>query len=95
MGLLKSHWDVMAAIDFTFVEVWTKSCLVTFYLLFVMELKTRRVHFAGYTISSHETLVKRMARELINLGEPPKLSPPDFRFQNDGRDRFLSLSMLD
>ena len=43
---LKSHWDVMAAIDFTTVEVWTKSGLVTFYLLFVMELKTRRVHFA-------------------------------------------------
>ncbi len=34
---LKSHWDVMAAIDFTSVEVWTKSGLVTFYLLFVMD----------------------------------------------------------
>ncbi|MFT5526622.1 MAG: putative transposase, partial [Pirellulaceae bacterium] len=32
---LKSHWDVLAAIDFTTVEVWTKSGLVTFYLLFV------------------------------------------------------------
>ena len=42
---LKSHWDVIAAIDFTSVEVWTKSGLVTFYLLFVMELKTRRVDF--------------------------------------------------
>ena len=46
---LKSHWDVLAAIDFTTVEVWTKSGLVTYYLLFVMELKTRRVHFAGCT----------------------------------------------
>ncbi|NQV26442.1 MAG: helix-turn-helix domain-containing protein, partial [Rhodopirellula sp.] len=48
---LKAHWDVLAAIDFatvyfTAVEVWTKSGLVTYYLLFVMELKTRRVHFA-------------------------------------------------
>ena len=48
---IKSHWDVLAAIDFTTIEVWTKGGLVTFYLLFVMELKTRRVHFAGCTPS--------------------------------------------
>ncbi len=30
---LKSHWDVLAAIDFTTIEVWTKSGLVTYYLL--------------------------------------------------------------
>lgn len=63
---LKSHWDVMAAIDFTTVEVWTKSGLVTFYLLFVMELKTRRVHFAGCTTSPHEAWIKQIARELTN-----------------------------
>ena len=63
---LKSHWDVIAAIDFTTVEVWTKSGLVTFYLLFVMELKTRCVHFAGCTTSPHETWMKQMARELTN-----------------------------
>ena len=38
---IKSHWDVLAAIDFTTVEVWTKGGLVTFYLLFVMELKPK------------------------------------------------------
>lgn len=63
---LKSHWDVIAAIDFTTVEVWTKSGLVTFYLLFVMELKTRRVHFAGCTTSPHEAWMKQIARELTN-----------------------------
>ncbi len=51
---LKAHWDVLAAIDFTTIEVWTKSGLVTFYLLFVMELRTRRVHFAGCTTSPNE-----------------------------------------
>ena len=45
----KTHWDVLAAVDFTTIEVWTKGGLVTYYLLFVMELKTRRVHFAGCT----------------------------------------------
>ena len=39
---IKAQWDVLAAIDFTTIEVWTKSGLVTFYLLFVLELKSRR-----------------------------------------------------
>ena len=46
---LKAHWDVLGAIDFTTVEVWTKKGLVTYYLLFVMKLSTRTVHFAGCT----------------------------------------------
>jgi putative transposase len=61
---LKAHWDVMAAVDFTAVEVWTKSGLVTYYLLFVMELKTRRVHFVGCTPNPHEAWMKQAAREL-------------------------------
>ena len=64
---LKAHWDVLAAIDFTTIEVWTKSGLVTFYLLFVMELKTRRVHFAGCTTNPHEAWMKQIARELTNI----------------------------
>ena len=63
---LKAHWDVMTAIEFTTVEVWTKSGLVTFYLLFVMELKTRRVHFSGCTTSPKEAWMKQAARELTN-----------------------------
>ena len=63
---LRAHWDVLAAIDFTTVEVWTKGGLVTFYLLFVMELKTRRMHFAGCTTSPHEAWMNQTARELIN-----------------------------
>lgn len=48
------------------VEVWTRHGLVTFYLLYVMELKTRRVHFAGCTTSPDESWVKQTARELTN-----------------------------
>jgi hypothetical protein len=33
---------VLGAIDFTTIEVWTKSGLVTFYLLFVMEVAPAR-----------------------------------------------------
>ena len=63
---LKAHWDVLAAVDFTTVEVWTKGGLVTYYLLFVMEIKTRRVHFAGCTPSPDGTWMKQVARNLTD-----------------------------
>jgi putative transposase len=68
-SFLKAHWDVLAAIDFTTVEVWTKGGLVTYYLLFVMELKTRRVHFAGCTPNPHEAWMKQTARELTSCDD--------------------------
>jgi putative transposase len=61
---IKAHWDVLAAIDFTTVEVWTTRGLVTFYLLFVMELATRRVQFAGCTCNPDGPWMKQIARNL-------------------------------
>ena len=43
---LKAHRDVLAAIDFTTVEVWSTRGLVTFYLLFVMDLNFLAVYTA-------------------------------------------------
>jgi len=63
---LKAHWDVLAAIDFTTIEVWTKGGLVTFYLLFVIELKNRRVQFVNCTTNAVEPWMKQQARELTN-----------------------------
>jgi len=63
---VKAHWDVLASIDFTTVEVWTKSGLVTYYLLFVMEVATRRVHFAGCTTNPHEDWMKQVAKNLTD-----------------------------
>ncbi len=62
---LQAHWDVLAALDFTTIEVWTQNGLVTFYLLFVMELATRRVHFAGATASPDDRWMKQIARNLM------------------------------
>ena len=61
---LKAHWDVLASVDFTTIEVWTKGGLVTIYLLFVMELATRRVHFAGCTPNPDELWMCQTARNL-------------------------------
>ncbi len=63
---LKAHWDTLAATDFTTVEVWTVRGLVTFYLMFVMELKTRRVHFAGCTPNPDEQWMVQIARNLTD-----------------------------
>jgi len=60
---IKAHWDVLAAIDFTTIEVWTKGGLVTFYLLLVMELKSRCVHFAGCTPNPNEVWMKQIAKK--------------------------------
>ncbi len=62
---LKAHWETLAAIDFTNVEVWTPRGLVTFSLLFAMELKTRRVHFAGCVTNSDGG--KSMQRMALNM----------------------------
>ena len=58
--------DVLGAIDFTTIEVWTKSGLATFYLLFVLEVATRRVLLAGCTTSPEERWMKQVARNLTD-----------------------------
>ncbi len=59
---LKSHWDLLAAIDFTTVEVWTRYGLVTYYLLVLMEIASRRVHLAGITVYPDEAWMKQTAQ---------------------------------
>ena len=63
-SFLQAHWDVLAPVDFTTIEVWTKGGLVTVYLLFVMELATRRVHFAGSTANPDEPWMLQVSRNL-------------------------------
>ena len=63
---LKAHWDQLAAIDFTTVEVWTKGGLVTYYLLFAMRLATRQVCFLGCTPNPVRSWMAQMARNLTD-----------------------------
>ena len=63
-SFLQAHWDVLASVDFTTIEVWTKGGLVTIYLLFIMELATRRVHFAGSTSNPDEPWMLQVSRNL-------------------------------
>ena len=57
----------------TTVEIWTKRGLVTYSLLFVMQVASRRVHCAGLTISPNEAWIKQIGR---NMTDPPLATPP-------------------
>jgi transposase InsO family protein len=63
---LKAHWETLAAIDFTTTEVWTQHGLVTFFVLVVMQLKTRRVEIAGITASPYSAWIRQMGRNLTD-----------------------------
>jgi len=63
---LKAHWETFTAADFFTVEVWTFSGLVTFYILFFMELSTRKVYLAGITHSPDGSFMKQVARNLTD-----------------------------
>lgn len=63
---LKAHWPQLAAIDFTTVEVWTKGGLVTHYVLFVMELATRKVTCAGITPYPNAAWMLQIGRNLTD-----------------------------
>jgi transposase InsO family protein len=66
---LEAHWDVLASVDFTTIGVWTRNGLVTYYLLLVMELETRRVHFAGCATNPDEDWMLQVARNLTDAEE--------------------------
>ena len=63
---LKAHWDCIAATDFFTVEAWTPGGLVTFYVLFIMELSTRRVHLAGVTPNPDTAWMMQICRNLTD-----------------------------
>ena len=66
---IQAHWDVLAAIDFTTIEVWTRGGLVTYYLLMVMEIAMRRVYFAGATPNPDSIWMQQIARNLTDVEE--------------------------
>src|SRR2546422_4460671 len=63
---LKLHWEVLAATDFFTVEVATWHGLVTYYVLVVMELSTRRVQIAGITPHPTAAFMQQCARQLTD-----------------------------
>ena len=61
---LKLRWEVLAATDLFTVEVATWHGLVTYYVLVVMELATRRIEIAGITPHPTAAFMQHCARQL-------------------------------
>ena len=57
----------MAAADFFAVDVWSWRGLVTHYVLFVIDLATRRIQIAGTTVHPGTDWMMRVARNLLDV----------------------------
>jgi putative transposase len=94
---LKLHWEVLAATDFFTVEVATWHGLITYYVLVVMELSTRRVQVAGITPHPTDAFMTQCARQLTDhfdgfpLGKRYLMHDRDEKFLH-GFDRMLRAS---
>jgi len=63
---LKAHLGAIAAMDFFSVEVLTFTGLVRYYVLFVIDIATRRVEIAGVVCQPHGEWMKQIARNLTD-----------------------------
>ncbi len=63
---LKAHWGAIAATDFFSVEVITQSGLVRYFVLFVIDLKTRRIEIAGIIQQPEKEWMNQIARNLTD-----------------------------
>ena len=66
---LEVHWGAIAATDFFSVEVLTRRGLVRYFVLFVIDLKTRRVEITGITRQPDGEWMKQIARSLTDVDE--------------------------
>jgi hypothetical protein len=80
---LKAHWGAIAAMDFFTVEVLTWRGLVRYFVLFTIDLKTRRVHIAGIVHEAYGQWMEQVAR---NLTDPVEGFLRDKRYLIHDRD---------
>jgi transposase InsO family protein len=64
---LKAHWGAITAADFFSLEIITRAGLVRYFVLFVIDLKTRRVEVAGIIQQPYGEWMKQMARNLTDV----------------------------
>ena len=63
---LTAQWETVAATDFFTVEVATVRRLVTYYVLVVIELSSRKVHIAGITPGPDSAFMMQIGRNLTD-----------------------------
>src|SRR4029077_4259974 len=67
-AFIRTHLALLAGTDFFTAEVFRLRGLVTYYVLFVIHLESRRVDIAGITIHPDELWMKQIARNVTMEG---------------------------
>ena len=67
-AFIRIHLALLAATDFITAEVLTLRGLVTYYVLFFIHLKSRRVIIAGITVHPYERWMEQIARNVTMEG---------------------------
>jgi transposase InsO family protein len=82
---IRAHLDVLVATDFFTAEVWTLGGLVTYYVLFFINLGSRQVHVAGVTPHPNEAWMVQVARH-VTMEEWGFLAPGQYLLHDrDGK----------
>ncbi len=63
---MRAHWGAIAGADFFTTEVWSARGLATYYTLFVLDLKSRRVQIVGSTPNPDAAFMGQAARRLTD-----------------------------
>jgi putative transposase len=83
---IQTHLDVLVATDFFTAEVWTLGGLVTYYVLFFIQLGSRKVHVAGVTLYPNQAWMMQVARN-VTMEEWGFLAPGQYLiYDRDGKD---------
>ncbi len=89
---LTAHWETVAATDFFTVEVVTFGRLVTYCVLVVIELFSRKIHVAGVTPGPDSAFMMQVGRNLTDpidgflLGKRFLIMDRDKKFTTEFRD---------
>jgi hypothetical protein len=67
-AFIRTHLALLAGTDFFTAEVLTLRGLVTYYVLFLIHLESRRVYIAGITVHPNEPWMKPIARNVTMEG---------------------------
>jgi hypothetical protein len=63
------HWGLIVTADFFTVEVWTWRGLQRFFVLFFMEVSTRKVEIAGIASAASSLWMSQIGRNLTDAGD--------------------------
>jgi transposase InsO family protein len=67
---IRSHTEVLAAVDFFTAKVWTANALMTYHVLVAMRIASRKIVVAGITLAPDGEWMKQIeVRNLTMAGE--------------------------